>query len=151
MPFYEYQCSSCHHHLEVMQKVDAPRLKKCPNCGKSTLSRLISAPVFRLAGSGWYETDFKSDKENKRNLVGGPETEPAKADAGPDSKDSKDSKEKAAAPEKPASKDDGKDKGADKPAVSDAGAKGQPASRKPASRTPLHRPTRKAAAKGRRR
>ena len=44
------------------------------------LKRLISAPVFRLKGSGWYETDFKSDKENKRNLAG---AEPAATEAKP--------------------------------------------------------------------
>ena len=42
-------------------------LRECPECGKHTLKRLISAPLFRLAGSGWYETDFKSENERKRN------------------------------------------------------------------------------------
>jgi putative FmdB family regulatory protein len=72
MPFYEYQCSACHAHVEVLQKISDAPLKKCPECGKQKLARLISAPVFRLKGSGWYETDFKSDKENKRNLVDHP-------------------------------------------------------------------------------
>lgn len=72
MPFYEYQCSACQHHVEVLQKISDAPLRKCPECGKSTLKRLISAPVFRLKGGGWYETDFKSDKENKRNLVDNP-------------------------------------------------------------------------------
>jgi putative FmdB family regulatory protein len=70
MPFYEYQCPSCHHVAEVMQKISDAPLKKCPACGKAGIRRLISAPVFRLKGSGWYETDFKSDKEGKRNLAG---------------------------------------------------------------------------------
>lgn len=69
MPFYEYQCSNCGHHLEAMQKISDAPMRKCPECGKSTLRKLLSAPVFRLKGSGWYETDFKSDQENKRNLV----------------------------------------------------------------------------------
>jgi putative FmdB family regulatory protein len=69
MPFYEYQCSSCNHHLEALQKINDTPLRKCPECGRQTLKRLISAPVFRLKGGGWYETDFKSDKESKRNLV----------------------------------------------------------------------------------
>jgi putative FmdB family regulatory protein len=69
MPFYEYECSACQFYVETMQKISEPPLKKCPSCGKPTLKRLISAPVFRLKGAGWYETDFKSDKENKRNLV----------------------------------------------------------------------------------
>ena len=69
MPFYEYQCQSCQHHLEVLQKITDAPLRKCPSCGKPALTKLISAPVFRLKGSGWYETDFKSDKEDKRNLA----------------------------------------------------------------------------------
>jgi putative FmdB family regulatory protein len=70
MPFYEYQCEACGHHHEAMQKMSDAPLRKCPECGKSRLKRLISAPVFRLKGGGWYETDFKSDKEGKRNLHG---------------------------------------------------------------------------------
>jgi putative FmdB family regulatory protein len=70
MPFYEYQCDACGHHLEALQKISEAPLRKCPDCGKSKLRRLISPPVFRLKGSGWYETDFESDKEGKRNLAG---------------------------------------------------------------------------------
>jgi putative FmdB family regulatory protein len=69
MPFYEYECSACKHHTDVLQKISDAPLKKCPECGKQTLKRLISAPVFRLKGGGWYETDFKSDNEAKRNLA----------------------------------------------------------------------------------
>ena len=70
MPFYEYECGSCGFCTEVLQKISDPQLRKCPSCGKSAFKRLMSAPVFRLKGSGWYETDFKSDKDNKRNLAG---------------------------------------------------------------------------------
>ena len=70
MPFYEYECSNCRYYAEVMQKITDKPLKQCPSCGKSTFTKLISAPVFRLKGSGWYETDFKSDKDNQRNLAG---------------------------------------------------------------------------------
>jgi len=76
MPFYEYQCKSCGHELEAMQKVSDPLLRKCPHCGKSQLTRLMSAPVFRLKGGGWYETDFKGDKDNQRNLADRPEDAP---------------------------------------------------------------------------
>ncbi len=76
MPFYEYQCRACGHELEALQKVSDPVLRKCPHCGKNQLTKLVSAPVFRLKGGGWYETDFKTDKDNKRNLV---ETEKAEA------------------------------------------------------------------------
>src|SRR5277367_4860633 len=76
MPFYEYQCNNCGHALEAMQKVSDPPLKKCPHCGKPQLQKLMSAPVFRLKGGGWYETDFKSDQDNKRNLADRPEESP---------------------------------------------------------------------------
>ncbi len=88
MPFYEYECAACKHHTEVLQKISDAPLKKCPECGKSALKRLISAPVFRLKGGGWYETDFKSDAETKRNLV---------KDEAPESKSEEKSEAKAEA------------------------------------------------------
>ena len=92
MPFYEYQCQACASHHEELQKMSDAPLKKCPACGKAKLKRLISAPVFRLKGGGWYETDFKTDKDAKRNLAG----DEAKSD-GPT-----ETKEAAAAPTAPA-------------------------------------------------
>ena len=68
MPIYEYQCQQCGHHHEALQKISDPQLRQCPECGRKALKRLVSAVRFRLAGNGWYETDFKSDKEAKRNL-----------------------------------------------------------------------------------
>jgi putative FmdB family regulatory protein len=70
MPFYEYQCSACGSLHEELQKITARPLRKCPACGRSTLRRLVSAPVFRLKGGGWYETDFKGDKDSQRNIAG---------------------------------------------------------------------------------
>lgn len=81
MPFYEYECPHCGFHDEVLQQISDKPLKKCPNCGKSGLKKLVSAPVFRLKGSGWYETDFKSDKENKRNLAGAEKEESSKPES----------------------------------------------------------------------
>jgi putative FmdB family regulatory protein len=69
MPIYEYRCAACGHHLEVLQKMTDAALRKCPDCGKAQLKRLVSASRFRLKGSGWYETDFKNQNETKRNLV----------------------------------------------------------------------------------
>ena len=81
MPFYEYQCTACGHHHEELQKVGDPALRKCPACGRGTLRRLVSAPVFRLKGGGWYETDFKAGQEAKRNLAGEKEPAPDSATA----------------------------------------------------------------------
>jgi putative FmdB family regulatory protein len=69
MPIYEYRCEACGHTLDALQKVSDEPLTECPSCSEEALKRLISAPAFRLKGSGWYETDFKSDKEKKRNLA----------------------------------------------------------------------------------
>ena len=99
MPFYEYQCQACGAQVEVMQKITDAPLKKCPECGKSRLVKLVSAPVFRLKGGGWYETDFKSDNDRKRNLAGEKDDAP-KADVA-DKADKSDKSEKA---DKPAAK-----------------------------------------------
>ena len=85
MPFYEYECPHCGYDEEVLQKITDKPLTKCPSCGKKGLKKLMSAPLFRLKGSGWYETDFKSDKENKRNLAGA-DKEEAKPEAKSESK-----------------------------------------------------------------
>jgi putative FmdB family regulatory protein len=149
MPFYEYQCKSCGHELEAMQKVSDPTLKKCPHCGKSQLTRLMSAPVFRLKGGGWYETDFKGDKDNQRNLADRPEDAPketketdtkakdekGKEDKSADAKDAKSSETKAdaaAAKESPSAKEKPADKPADK---SSSGAASKPAARKGGARS----------------
>src|SRR6266436_3209913 len=96
MPFYEYECQACKFYTEVMQKITDAPLTRCPSCGKRTLKKLLSAPVFRLKGAGWYETDFKSAQENKRNLVGADKEEAKPADAKP--ADAKPAESKAAAP-----------------------------------------------------
>ena len=86
MPIYEYQCDKCGHHLEALQKISDKPLRECPECGRHTLKRLMSAPLFRLAGSGWYETDFKSENERKRNLVGDKAEAESSAEAKPEAK-----------------------------------------------------------------
>ncbi|MFT7224235.1 MAG: putative FmdB family regulatory protein [Cellvibrionaceae bacterium] len=68
MPIYEYRCNDCGHQLDALQKMSDDVLIDCPECHKPTLVKIISAPAFRLSGSGWYETDFKSG--NKKNLAG---------------------------------------------------------------------------------
>jgi putative FmdB family regulatory protein len=67
MPIYEYQCKSCKEILEKLQKINDAALTICPKCNKETLSKNISASGFRLKGTGWYETDFKTN--NKKNGV----------------------------------------------------------------------------------
>jgi|SRR5579859_3029173 len=131
MPFYEYECQACKYYTEVMQKVSDRSLVKCPSCGKRSLKKLVSAPVFRLKGSGWYETDFKSDKENKRNLLG-QDKEEAKAESKPEAKESKpEAKEATESKEtKPA-----EPKSPEKPAARSARPKKASAPRRPALRS----------------
>ena len=68
MPIYEYKCSDCLHQFEKIQKFSEQSIKTCPVCNKDNVSKLISAPSFRLKGSGWYETDFKT--KGQRNISG---------------------------------------------------------------------------------
>ena len=67
MPIYDYKCSKCGHQMEVIQKISDDPKTVCPKCGNKSLKKLISAPSFRLKGSGWYETDFKTGK--KKNIA----------------------------------------------------------------------------------
>ena len=67
MPIYEYICEACNETHDALQKMSDDPLVDCPECGKSELKKKLSAPSFRLSGSGWYETDFKSGK--KRNVT----------------------------------------------------------------------------------
>lgn len=96
MPIYEYQCSNCEHEFDELQKIDDAPLKVCPECKKRKLVKLVSAPSFRLKGSGWYETDFKKDKQkNLADDSNGPK------DKKPEKKKSEDK------PKKKKKKDDG--------------------------------------------
>ncbi|HET7203256.1 MAG TPA: zinc ribbon domain-containing protein [Steroidobacteraceae bacterium] len=134
MPIYEYQCEKCHHHLEALQKLSDKPLRECPECGKHSLKRLVSAPLFRLAGSGWYETDFKSDKETRRNLAGKDQAPAEGAKAAEDKTESK--PEKAATPEKAEKKSV-----VTGPVVTGGGAKAKPkpVAKKPATKKSANR------------
>ena len=141
MPFYEYQCKNCGHTLEAMQKINDAPLKKCPHCGKSQLTRLMSAPVFRLKGGGWYETDFKGDSDNKKNLADRPEAEASKEDKKPAASDAMpDTKDAAAKPAEKADKPAEKAAPAESPkkaaggGISKRGATAKAAPKKPAKK-----------------
>ncbi len=80
MPIYEFECNACGNIFDRLQKISDPDPMVCPDCGKKKIHRRVTAPSFRLSGSGWYETDFKKDGDRKRNLAGSEEA--PKADAG---------------------------------------------------------------------
>ena len=86
MPIYAFECSTCGHRFDRLQKLSDADPATCPSCGAATVRRQVTAPAFRLAGGGWYETDFKKDGDKKRNLAeggAGGEPTPAAADSKP--------------------------------------------------------------------
>jgi putative FmdB family regulatory protein len=90
MPIYEYRCGACGHELEVLQKLSEAPLSDCPECHKSTLTKLVSAAGFQLKGSGWYATDFKGSgkpavKADAKNGDGAAKSE-SKSESGGESK-----------------------------------------------------------------
>ncbi|WP_300618618.1 zinc ribbon domain-containing protein [Dokdonella sp.] len=83
MPIYEFECQACQAVFDRLQKISDPDPAECPECGQPRVRRRLTAPAFRLAGSGWYETDFKKDGDKKRNLADKPDAAPAKAESAP--------------------------------------------------------------------
>ena len=87
VPIYEYQCQSCGHEMEALQKMADDPLKDCPACEQAALKKLISAAAFKLTGTGWYETDFKTKKSDagqadKSSASDGPKSATSTSQAG---------------------------------------------------------------------
>ena len=61
MPIYEYECTKCEKRHEMMQKIMDKPLTDCPDCG-GKLRKMISNTTFVLKGTGWYATDYGSNK-----------------------------------------------------------------------------------------
>ncbi len=94
MPTYDYLCDSCGHKFEKFQSITARPLRKCPECGKNQLKRLIGTGAgIIFKGSGFYETDYRSEsyKEAKKK-----EEKPAT-----EAKDKKDAKTETTSDAKP--------------------------------------------------
>lgn len=70
MPIYGFTCGACGHQFDRLQRLSDPDPDVCPECGAPAVKRQVTAPSFRLAGSGWYETDFKKAGDKKNNLAG---------------------------------------------------------------------------------
>ncbi|HTN93456.1 MAG TPA: zinc ribbon domain-containing protein [Gallionella sp.] len=90
MPIYAYVCSSCGLHKDVMQKISDAPLGVCPQCGKETFAKKLTAASFQLKGSGYYATDFKGgpkrpEMEKPDALKREAGTEPVAASAGSES------------------------------------------------------------------
>jgi putative FmdB family regulatory protein len=97
MPIYAFECATCGHSFDRLQRLSDADPTVCPACGAESVRRQLTAPSFRLAGSGWYETDFKKEGDKKRNLADKGEA-PASAPAASSTTESK----PAAAPATPA-------------------------------------------------
>ncbi len=96
MPTYDYECSACNHALELFQSITAKHIKKCPECGRLKLKRLIGAgSTIIFKGSGFYQTDYRSEEYKSRQ----------KAETKSSSTDKKDSKAKKKETKKNVKKD----------------------------------------------
>ena len=90
MPTYDYRCNACEHEFELFQAMSAGVKKKCPECGKLKLERLIgigAAVMFK--GSGFYETDYRSESYKKGAEADKKAMEPKKETASEKKSDSK--------------------------------------------------------------
>ena len=85
MPTYEYKCEACGHTFERFQSITAAPIKRCPECGKSKVRRLIGTGAGLIfKGSGFYITDYRdgSYKEKAKAEAGGGESKnDSKADS----------------------------------------------------------------------
>jgi putative FmdB family regulatory protein len=99
MPTYEYQCGSCEHTMEAFQSITAKPLRKCPECGRLKLKRLLGTGAGLIfKGSGFYETDYRSESYKKAAESEKPKTEPAKTESKTETKsDTKKTETKPAA------------------------------------------------------
>ena len=84
MPIYEYECGRCGHSGSDLDSISAPRVKKCPECGRRSFKRLISAAAFHLKGGGWYATDFKDKPKSSGKAEESESSESSSASDNPD-------------------------------------------------------------------
>ena len=98
MPIYEYRCATCGFENEYLQKVSDPLLTDCPDCGKPTFNKLVSAAGFQLKGNGWYVTDFKNNGKGQDKKKDSEKSDPAKEEKGSAKEDKKDSASNDSAP-----------------------------------------------------
>jgi len=92
MPTYDYQCDACDHEFELFQSISDPVKRKCPECSKLKLRRLFgTGAAVMFKGSGFYETDYRSESYKKGEEKAKKATE-KKSDSGGDKKKSTDKK-----------------------------------------------------------
>jgi putative FmdB family regulatory protein len=79
MPIYEYRCNDCGFQKEYLQKLSDAPLSACPECGKATFNKMLTAAGFHLKGSGWYATDFKGGSKTASESKPSGDAKPAAA------------------------------------------------------------------------
>jgi putative FmdB family regulatory protein len=99
MPLYEYQCESCAHRFERIQKFSDPPIETCPSCG-GLVKKLPSSPAIQFKGSGWYITDYakKSASGDGKPASGGKESGEGGSSAAAESTTQKESKDSSSPP-----------------------------------------------------
>jgi putative FmdB family regulatory protein len=85
MPIYAYKCADCGHEKEVLQKISDAPLTVCPDCGRPSMAKMVTAAGFQLKGSGWYATDFRNKESGGKGGKPDGKTESAN-DTKPDGK-----------------------------------------------------------------
>ncbi len=89
MPTYDYLCDACEHEFELFQSIKDPIKKKCPECGKLKLRRLFgTGGAIMFKGSGFYQTDYRSDSYKKAAAADKKSSQPKKTESKSDSKSS---------------------------------------------------------------
>lgn len=84
MPIYEYRCSDCGFQNEYLRRMSDAPLTDCPECGKRSFNKLVTAAGFQLKGSGWYATDFRNNGSKPKKEQDKAADDPAKAQAKPE-------------------------------------------------------------------
>jgi putative FmdB family regulatory protein len=126
MPLYEYECDSCGHRFEVIQRYSDPLIDKCPRCG-STVHKLISSPAIQFKGSGFYITDYPKNESGAPKSSGGKDKE---GSSSAESSSDKGGEKGGGKASDTASEEGGSDKGSDKGAEKSAGKSGEKSAEK---------------------
>jgi putative FmdB family regulatory protein len=89
MPTYDYLCDACHHQFELFQSIKEEAKRKCPECGRRKLRRLIGpGAAIMFKGSGFYKTDYRSEAYKKAAAADKSNGSPAASTSGKASSDS---------------------------------------------------------------
>jgi putative FmdB family regulatory protein len=127
MPIYEYRCGECGYQKEFLQRINDAPLTDCPECGRRSFNKLMSAAGFQLKGTGWYATDFKNSGKKPAAKQEKTEAKQEKTEAKQEKTEAK--QEKTEAKQDKSTEGPGKDTSKSEPPA--AAAPARPAARAP--------------------